>query len=52
MVKNYCDYISNEEIWAASCNACVDLPIDIDPLSIIMSMRQYLARKNQQPPWI
>ena len=38
------DYISPEELWACtSCNACVEeCPIEIDPLSIIMDMRQYL----------
>ena len=38
------DYISKEELWACtSCNACVEAcPIWIDPLSIIMDMRQYL----------
>ena len=46
------DYISNEEIWACtSCNACVEsCPIDIDPLSIIMSMRQYLVLENSAAP--
>ncbi len=46
------DYISNEEIWACtSCNACVEAcPIDIDPLSIIMSMRQYLVLEKAAAP--
>ena len=46
------DYISNEEIWACtSCNACVEAcPIDIDPLSIIMSMRQYLVLEKSAAP--
>lgn len=46
------DYISTEEIWACtSCNACVEsCPIDIDPLSIIMSMRQYLVLENSAAP--
>jgi heterodisulfide reductase subunit C len=46
------DYITNEEIWACtSCNACVEsCPIDIDPLSIIMSMRQYLVLENSAAP--
>ena len=42
------DYISTEELWACtSCNACVDAcPINIDPLSIIMRMRQYLIMEE------
>lgn len=46
------DYISNEEIWACtSCNACVEAcPIDIDPLSIIMQMRQYLVMEQSAAP--
>ena len=47
------DYISTEEIWACtSCNACVEsCPIDIDPLSIIMSMRQYLVLEKSAAPY-
>lgn len=46
------DYISDEELWACtSCNACVEAcPISIDPLSIIMSMRQYLVMEKSQAP--
>ena len=46
------DYISTEEVWACtSCNACVEsCPIDIDPLSIIMSMRQYLVLEKSAAP--
>ena len=46
------DYISHEELWACtSCNACVEAcPIDIDPLSIIMSMRQYLVMEESAAP--
>ena len=42
------NFISREELWACtSCNACVDAcPIDIDPLSIIMRMRQYLIMEE------
>ena len=42
------DYISTEELWACtSCNACVEAcPIGIDPLSIIMDMRQYLVMEK------
>jgi len=46
------DYISNEEIWACtSCNACVEAcPVSIDPLSIIMDMRQYLVMEKSAAP--
>lgn len=46
------DFISHEELWACtSCNACVEAcPIDIDPLSIIMSMRQYLVMEESAAP--
>jgi len=46
------DYISPEELWACtSCNACVDeCPINIDPLSIIMDMRQYLVMEESAAP--
>ena len=45
------DYISTEELWACTtCNACVEAcPIEIDPLSIIMDMRQYLIEKSAAP---
>ena len=46
------DYISIEELWACtSCNACVEAcPIGIDPLSIIMDMRQYLVMEQSAAP--
>jgi heterodisulfide reductase subunit C len=46
------DYITNEELWACtSCNACVEAcPVDIDPLSIIMEMRQYLVMEQSAAP--
>ncbi|NNE02160.1 MAG: (Fe-S)-binding protein [Eudoraea sp.] len=46
------DYISNEELWACtSCNACVEAcPVSIDPLSIIMNMRQYLVMEQSAAP--
>ena len=46
------DYISTEELWACTtCNACVEAcPIDIDPLSIIMDMRQYLILEKSAAP--
>ncbi|MDA9036121.1 (Fe-S)-binding protein [Flavobacteriaceae bacterium] len=46
------NYITREELWACtSCNACVDTcPVDIDPLSIIMDMRQYLVMEESAAP--
>ena len=46
------DYISAEELWACtSCNACVEAcPVSIDPLSIIMDMRQYLVMEQSAAP--
>ena len=46
------DYITREELWACtSCNACVEsCPIGIDPLSIIMDMRQYLVMEESSAP--
>ena len=46
------DYISTEELWACTtCNACVEAcPVSIDPLSIIMDMRQYLVMEQSAAP--
>jgi len=46
------DYITNEELWACtSCNACVDAcPVSIDPLNIIMQMRQYSVMEQSAAP--
>ncbi|MBT8184343.1 MAG: (Fe-S)-binding protein [Eudoraea sp.] len=46
------DYITPEELWACtSCNACVEAcPVSIDPLSIIMDMRQYLVMEKSAAP--
>ena len=46
------NYISREELWACTtCNACVEAcPIAIDPLSIIMDMRQYLVLEQSSAP--
>ncbi|WP_297706289.1 (Fe-S)-binding protein [uncultured Eudoraea sp.] len=46
------DFISAEELWACtSCNACVEAcPVSIDPLSIIISMRQYLVMEQSAAP--
>ncbi len=46
------DYITPEELWACTtCNACVEeCPINIDPLSIIMDMRQFLVMEQSAAP--
>lgn len=46
------NYITPEELWACtSCNACVEeCPINIDPLAIIMQMRQYLVMEQSAAP--
>ncbi|HLS12275.1 MAG TPA: (Fe-S)-binding protein [Flavobacteriaceae bacterium] len=46
------DYITREELWACTtCNACVEAcPVSIDPMSIIMSMRQYLVLEESAAP--
>jgi ferredoxin len=46
------DYITNEEIWACNtCNACVqECPVNIDPLSIIVGMRQQLVLEQSSAP--
>ena len=46
------DYILREEIWACTtCNACVEAcPVSIDPMSIIMDMRQFLVMEQSAAP--
>lgn len=46
------NYISREELWACTtCNACVEAcPVSIDPLSIILDMRQYLVMEQSAAP--
>ena len=46
------DYILPEELWACTtCNACVQAcPVSIDPMSIIMDMRQYLVMEQSAAP--
>ncbi len=46
------DYITREELWACtSCNACVQAcPVNIDPLNIIVQMRQYLVMEESAAP--
>lgn len=46
------DYISEEEILACTtCNACVEAcPVNINPVDIIMKMRQYKIMEESQMP--
>lgn len=46
------NYISREEIWACtSCNACVEAcPVNINPLEIIVGIRQYAVMEESQAP--
>ncbi|RXJ51140.1 (Fe-S)-binding protein [Gelidibacter gilvus] len=46
------DYITREELWACTtCNACVEAcPVSIDPMSIIMEMRNYLIMEQSTAP--
>lgn len=50
--RNLHSYISAEELWACtSCNACADAcPVNIDPLDIIVQMRQYLVMEKSEAP--
>ncbi len=45
-------YITEEELWACNtCNACTEAcPINLDPLSIIMDLRQYLVMEQSSAP--
>lgn len=45
-------WISREELWACTtCNACVEAcPINIDPLDVILQMRQYLVMEESAAP--
>jgi len=46
------DYITEEELWACTtCNACVQAcPVNIDPLKIIVDLRQYLIMEESKSP--
>jgi len=50
--KSLFDYISKEEIFACTtCNACIDIcPVNIDPVSVIIGMRRYLAMEESSSP--
>ncbi|MGB7527521.1 4Fe-4S dicluster domain-containing protein [Sphingobacterium cellulitidis] len=45
-------YITREEIWACtSCNACVEqCPVNINPLEIIIGLRQFAVMEESQAP--
>ncbi len=45
-------YITQEELWACTtCNACVAAcPVDIDPLNIIMKLRNYATMEESSAP--
>ena len=46
------NYVTNEEVWACNtCNACVqECPVNIDPLAIIVGMRQQLVLEQSSAP--
>lgn len=46
------DYITPEELWACTtCNACVEAcPVNINPLEIIVDLRQYLVMEESAAP--
>lgn len=46
------DWITREDLWACTtCNACVEAcPVNIDPLDIILQMRQYLVMEESAAP--
>lgn len=50
--KDLFSYITKEELWACTtCNACVEAcPVTIDPLSIIVDLRQYLMMEESNMP--
>jgi len=45
-------YITEEEVWACTtCNACTDAcPVNINPLGIIMDLRQFLIMEESKSP--
>jgi len=50
--KNLHSYISAEELWACTtCNACAEAcPVNINPVDIIIQMRQYLVMEQSAAP--
>lgn len=46
------NYITREELWACTtCNACVEqCPVNINPLEIIVGLRQYAVMEESQAP--
>ncbi|MCS6969046.1 MAG: (Fe-S)-binding protein [Cytophagales bacterium] len=48
----YGDYITKEEVMACTtCNACVEAcPVNINPLDIIVQIRQYIAMEEAATP--
>ncbi len=46
------DYVTEEELWACTtCNACVqECPVNISPLSIIMSLRNAMVMEDSKVP--
>jgi len=50
--KDLHSYISAEELWACTtCNACADAcPVNINPVDIIVQMRQYLVMEKSAAP--
>jgi Fe-S oxidoreductase len=45
-------YITPEELWACTtCNACAEAcPVNIDPVDIIVNLRQQLVMEESAPP--
>lgn len=50
--KTLHDYTRAEELWACTtCNACVEAcPVNINPMEVIVGMRQYLVLEQSQAP--
>lgn len=46
------NYITEEELWACNtCNACTEAcPVNLDPLSVIMDLRQFLVMEQSNAP--
>ncbi len=50
--KTLWDFISEEEVWACTtCNACAEeCPVNINPVRIIMQLRQYKVMEESKVP--